>query len=118
MKTFGPAAGPREARRIDFHAPEDGEDSSAGEEIPALEDSTDGEDPSDPSSSSSSEDEARQFGPAPTTHMTKSKVTGLILQNQRNKKCPWLSCPDVGAPLVVVEVPANAAAGVDASCPQ
>ena len=118
MKTFAPAAGPREAPRIDFHAPEDSEDSSAGEEIPALEDSTDGEDPSDPSSSSSSEDEARQFGPAPYDPYDEEQGTGLILQNQRNKKCPWLPCPDVGAPLVVFEVPANAAAGVDASCPQ
>ena len=53
-----------------------------------------------------------------TTHTTTTRVIGLILQNRRNTKCPWLLHPDVGTPLVLVEVPANAVGGDDALCTQ
>jgi hypothetical protein len=65
MKTFAPAAGPLEVHRVGFRLPDDSEDSSADEEMPPLEDSTEGEEPSDRSSCSSSEDEVPLFGPAP-----------------------------------------------------
>ena len=96
MKTFTSAVGPSEAPRIDFRSPDDSEDSSAGEEMPPLEDSTEGEDPSDPSSCSSSEEEAPQLGPEPYDPYQEDQGQWPDTEEPEEQKMPVVVAPRRG----------------------